>query len=306
MDASKSLFGLGVAAVSYTSLRFLRFVYLYTRPSSVKRYLYGPSPWALVTGASDGIGFGIAQELATNGFNVILHGRNPGKLEKTKIQLEGEFKSVQFRIAVLNASSATSQQIEDLVVSLDSLNLTILVNNVGGGATVQALEKNTAEELDFLINVNARFPAQLTKALLPKLTRPDGPTLIMNIGSLADSGVPYATVYGGSKAFNMAMSTSLAVEIKAEGKNIEVLAIPVGRVTDVAHSKESSSFFTPTARTMAKACVDRIGCGRRVVVGYVGHAMQKFLIDQLPWIVYEMLVVPTMKDRKANDERKKL
>ena len=306
MDASKSLFGLGVAAVSYTSLRFLRFVYLYTRPSSVKRYLYGPSPWALVTGASDGIGFGIAQELATNGFNVILQGRNPGKLEKTKIQLEGEFKSVQFRIAVLNASSATSQQIEDLVVSLDSLNLTILVNNVGGGATVQALEKNTAEELDFLINVNARFPAQLTKALLPKLTRPDGPTLIMNIGSLADSGVPYATVYGGSKAFNMAMSTSLAVEIKAEGKNIEVLAIPVGRVTDVAHSKESSSFFTPTARTMAKACVDRIGCGRRVVVGYVGHAMQKFLIDQLPWIVCEMLVVPTMKDRKANDERKKL
>ena len=306
MDASKPLFGLGVAAVSYNSLRLLRFIYLYNRPSSVKRYLYGPSPWALVTGASDGIGFGIAQELATNGFNVILHGRNPEKLERSKIQLEGEFKSVQFRVAVLNASSATSQQIEDLVASLDSLNLTILVNNVGGGATVQALEKNTAEELDFVINVNARFPTQLTKALLPKLTRPDGPSLIMNIGSLADSGVPYATVYGGSKAFNMAMSTSLAVEIKAEGKNIEVLAIPVGRVTDVSHSKESSSFFTPTARTMAKACVDRVGCGRRVVVGYVGHAMQKFLIDQFPWIVYEMLVVPTMKDRKANEERKKL
>lgn len=306
MDASKSLLGLGVAAVSYTSLRFLRFIYLYARPSSVKRYLYGPSPWALVTGASDGIGLGIAQELATNGFNVILHGRNPEKLERTKIQLEGELKSVQFRVAVLNASSATGQQIEDLAASLDSLNLTILVNNVGGGATVQALEKNTAEELDFLININARFPAQLTKALLPKLTRPDGPTLIMNIGSLADSGVPYATVYGGSKAFNMAMSTSLAVEIKAEGKNIEVLAIPVGRVTDVAHSKEPSSFFTPTARTMAKACVDRVGCGRRVVVGYVGHAMQKFLIDQMPWIVYEMLVVPTMRDRKAEEERKKL
>lgn len=306
MNTSKSLFGLGVAAVSYTSLRFLRFIYLYTRHSSVKRYLYGLSPWALVTGASDGIGLGIAQELATHGFNVILHGRNPEKLERTKIQLEGAFKSVQFRIAVLNASSATSQQIEDLVASLHSLNLTILVNNVGGGATVQALEKNTAEELDFLINVNARFPAQLTKALLPKLTRPDGPTLIMNIGSLADSGVPYATVYGGSKAFNIAMSTSLAVEIKAEGKNIEVLAIPVGRVTDVAHSKEPSSFFTPTARTMGKACVDRVGCGRRVVVGYVGHAMQKFLIDQLPWIVYEMLVVPTMKDRKADEERKKL
>ena len=92
----KSLSGLGVAAVSYTSLKFLRFIYLYTRPSSVERYFYGDSPWALVTGASDGIGFGIAQELATNGLNVILHGRNPEKLERTKIQLEGEFRNVNF------------------------------------------------------------------------------------------------------------------------------------------------------------------------------------------------------------------
>lgn len=306
MDSSKLLYRLGVAIASYTTLRFLRFIYLYTRPSSIKRYLYGESPWALVTGASDGIGFGIAQELATHGFNVILHGRNSEKLERKKIQLQGKYSTVQFRIAVLNASTATSQQMIDFVASIDGLNLTILVNNVGGGAKIQPLECNTAEDLDFLINVNARFPTQLTRALLPKLARPDGPTLIMNIGSIADSGVPYATVYGGSKAFNMAMSSSLAVEVKTERKNIEVLAIPVGRVTDVAHSKEPSSFFTPTARTMARACVDRVGCGRQVVVGYIGHAMQKFVIDLLPSIVFEMLVVPTMKERKEQEERKKL
>ena len=193
-----------------------------------------------------------------------------------------------------------------MVASFDNLNLTILVNNVGGSAIIQPLEKNTAEEFDFLMNINARFPMQLTEALLPKLARPDGPTLIMNIGSLSDQGVPYASVYGGSKAFNMSMSASLAVEIKVEGKDIEVLAIPVGRVTDVAHNKESSSYFTPTSRIMGKACVDRIGCGRRVVVAYVGHAMQKFLIDQLPWVVHEMLLVPTMKDRKKKEERKQV
>ena len=305
MYTSQTLVVLCVATVTRTALRFLRFICLYTRQSSIKLYLYGNEPWALVTGASDGIGLGIAHELAVNGFNIILHGRNPEKLHGAKFQLEGEHKNLQFRAAVLDASSATGQQIEAFVASLQGLNLTVLVNNVGGGAKIQPLEKNTAEDLDFLINVNARFPAQLTKALLPNLARKDGSTLIMNIGSLADSGVPYATVYGGSKAFNMAMSSSLAVEVKAEGKNIEVLAIPVGRVTDVAHSKEPSSFFTPTARTMGKSCVDRVGCGRKVVVGYVGHAMQKFVIDMLPSIVYEMLVVPTMKDRKAAEERKK-
>lgn len=100
--------------------------------------------------------------------------------------------------------------------------------------------------------INARFPMQLTRALLPKVSRPDVPTLIMNLGSLSDQGVPYVTVYGGSKAFNMWKIASLAIEVKIEGKDIEVLAIPVGRVTDVAHNKESSPFFTPTTRVMAK------------------------------------------------------
>ena len=305
MYTSQTLVVLCIAFVTYTALRFLRFVYLYTRPSSIKRYLYGNEPWALVTGASDGIGLGIAHELAVNGFNIILHGRNPEKLQRAQSQLEGEHKDLHFRAAVLDASSATGQQIEALAASFQGLNLTVLVNNVGGGVKIQNLEKNTTEDLDSLINVNARFPAQLTKALLPKLARKDGPTLIMSIGSLADSGVPYATVYGGSKAFNMAMSSSLAMEVKAEGKNIEVLAIPVARVTDVAHSKEPSSFFTPTARVMGKCCVDRVGCGRKVVVGCFGHAMQKFIIDLLPSIVYEILVLPTMKERKAAEERKK-
>lgn len=306
MNTSQTLWGFGIATAAYTTLRCLRFIYLYTQASSIKRYLYGHDPWALVTGASDGIGLGIAHELATKGFNVILHGRNPEKLDRTKNQLEKEHKNVDFRTAILDASSATSQQIDGLVASLDGLNLTVLVNNVGGGVKVQPLEKCTAEEVDFAINVNARFPAQLTRALLPKLSRPEGPTLIMNIGSLADSGVPYATVYGGSKAFNMAMSSSLAVEVKVEAKDIEVLAIPIGRVTDCAHNEEPSSFFTPTARTMARACVDRVGCGRPVVVGYIGHAMQKFLIDLLPVFVFEMLVVPAMKVRKENAEKKQL
>ena len=306
MNTLQLISGLGVATASYIILRFFRFVYLYSRSSSIERYLYGESPWALVTGATDGIGLWIAQELATKGFNVVLHGRNPEKLERTRIRLKEEHRNVQFQTAVLNASSATNQQIDEVVASLDGVNLTVLVNNVGGGAKIQPLEENTAEELDFLINVNARFPAQLTKALMLKLVRPDGPTLILNIGSLADSGVPYATVYGGSKAFNMAMSSSLAVEVKTEGKNIEVLGIPVGRVTDVAHSKEAASFFTPIARTMARACVDRVGCGRQVVVGYVGHAIQKFAIDLLSSVVFETLVVPTMRDRKEKEARKKL
>lgn len=87
---SKVLLPIGAVLTFYLLLKFLRFVYLYTRPSSLKRYHYGHDgspPWALVTGASDGIGLGFAHELAHRGFNVILHARNATKLEGVNSQL---------------------------------------------------------------------------------------------------------------------------------------------------------------------------------------------------------------------------
>lgn len=54
------------------------------------------------------------------------------------------------------------------------------------------------------------------------------------------------------------MSTWLAVEVRVEGGDVEYLAISVGRPTNCTRNEEPSSFFTPTARTMARACVDPV------------------------------------------------
>lgn len=78
--------------------------------------------------------------------------------------------------------------------------------------------------------MNARWPTQLTKALLPLLTD-NSPSLIMNVGSMAGLwGLPYLSVYCASKAFNMLFSDALKQEIAAEGKrkDIEVIGIIVG------------------------------------------------------------------------------
>ena len=125
----------------------------------------------------------------------------------------------------------------------------------------------------------------------------------MNIGSMGDFSVPYATIYGGSKGFNMTWSSSLAMELKSEGKNVEVLAISVGRVTDVSHHKKDASFFTPSARTMARAALQRVGCGKSVVVGYVGHALQKFLVGLLPFSITSRAVTTLMKDVWKQSQR---
>ena len=298
MDPIAFFAGLGAVALSYLTLRFLRFIYLYTRPSTLHRYHYGPEPWALVTGASDGIGLGFAQELAFNNFNILLHGRNPTKLSAAQFGLAQEFPAVQFRLLIADASDPSTAQFEDIVASIQDLNLTVLINNVGGGSVCKPFEDYTADEVDVMMNVNARFPTQLTRALLPSFTRNDGPSLIMNIGSMGTTGVPYAVPYGGAKAFNMSMSASLEVELRVEGKQIEVLAVPVGKVTDVSHRRDAVSFFTPSARTMARAALGRVGCGRGEVVGYVGHAVQKFVFDALPNWARESVLVPVMRGYK--------
>ena len=302
---SQTFATIGFLSMSFLTIRFLRFIHLYARPSSLNRYLHGANAWALVTGASDGIGRAFAQELAQNGFNVVLHGRNLDKLETIKAQLQNQFPKVQFRVLVADASSTSHRQMDELVATLHDIHLAVLINNVGAAIKVAPLVDTTSEEVDAIINTNARFPTQLTKALLPKLTQTNSPSLIMNIGSMGDFCVPYATVYGGSKGFDMTWSSSLAMELASEGKNVEVLAISIGRVTEVSHNKKEASYFTPSARTMARAALQRVGCGKSVVVGYVGHAAQKFLVGLLPSSVTSIAVTSLMKGVWKESQRNK-
>ncbi|KAI4225974.1 MAG: hypothetical protein L6R36_003510 [Xanthoria steineri] len=298
--------GAGIATVVFLFLRFSRFVYLYLRPSSLYQYHYGEGPWALVTGASDGIGKCLATELARHSFNVILHGRNPSKLENVVSTLRHQFPQRQFRTAVLDASSATHRQISDLVSSFDDIHLTVLVNNVAGGQIVQPLTNTSPDQVDFSLNCNARFPAQLTRSLLPRFAGSKDRSLILNIGSAANTFAPYASVYGGSKACNQAMSICLNVEMVAENlaPKIEILCISVAAVTEAAQNKAPVSLFTPAASTMAKAILARVGCGRAVVVGYFWHAVQLAVLGLMPMSVTTSIVAPIMRERWEDEKRK--
>src|SRR4051812_26033277 len=100
---------IGIASTSLLALKTLRFIHIYTRPSSIQRYLYphpitNHPPWALITGSSDGIGKAYAQALASKGFNIILHGRNPVKLETLRQSMQESYPSLDFRVLVLDAS----------------------------------------------------------------------------------------------------------------------------------------------------------------------------------------------------------
>jgi 17beta-estradiol 17-dehydrogenase / very-long-chain 3-oxoacyl-CoA reductase len=265
-------------------------------PSTLGRYLrdyQGEKSWALVTGSSDGIGKGIAHELSSHGFNVVLHGRNAEKLSRVQASLLAEYPKVQVRKVIADAGSFTASAIDDVVANLQDIHLTVLVNNVGGTAAldvdVKTLEEHTAKEVDAVININLRFTTQLTRALLPTLQRNE-PSLIMNIGSISENGMPWLSVYSPTKAYVRAFSKALGLELKANHHTVEVLGIQVGSVQSQQNHSDIS-FFVPSSRVMAQSALARVGCGSANVTGYLPHELQRLFFSITPdWVLDRILI----------------
>jgi 17beta-estradiol 17-dehydrogenase / very-long-chain 3-oxoacyl-CoA reductase len=278
-------------------------------PSTLHRYLrdhQGQKSWALVTGSSDGIGEGFAHELCSHGFNVVLHGRNVEKLSRVKEALLAEYPKVEIRIVIADAGSFTASIIDDIVASLQDINLTVLINNVGGTASLdvdfKTLESHTAKEVDALIGINLRFTTQLTRALLPTLKRSE-PSLILNIGSISDSGMPWLSVYSSTKAYMHAFTRALYFELKAYNHKIEVLGIQTGSVQS-QQNQADTSFFVPSSRVMARSALARVGCGRATATGYFPHSLQGFFFSILPDWAMERIAVAYLKPLAENKSKK--
>lgn len=327
--ASSLLAGLGLIALVSLLYRTYYFLIVFLRPSRLARYLYpnkdGQPAWALVTGASDGMGKQLARELARAGFDVVLHGRNPAKLAGVREELAREFapRGRTFRVLVADAGriactqcQGDNHQEEDVVVdfnaiasALADIHLTILINNAGGNPFRPVYEYTHQKSLDrfiAIINLNAVFPLLLVAKLLPQLLRGGGPALVMNIGSLSDVGTPGLSAYSPCKAFLNSMTVGIGRELALLGPpvDVEVLAIRVGEVCGTVYDQGTPSLFHPTASTMAKACLARVGCGRRLVEGYLPHAVQAALLAMLPEGLQDRAFLGQIKPRWEADAKK--
>jgi short-subunit dehydrogenase len=126
------LLAIGISAILRPFLSVILSLYYSFRRLNLKR-LYG-SGWAIVTGATDGIGFGFCQELAAQGFSVCLISRSGDKLEQKIQELKGEFgDKVEYRAIVADFKESfregffgnIGKQLDDIAQPV------ILVNNVG-------------------------------------------------------------------------------------------------------------------------------------------------------------------------------
>ena len=122
----------GGLVIAKQTLRLSQFLWFYLlRPSSVKKYLHGPAPYAVVTGATDGIGKATAIELFRRGFNLIIHGRNEDKIRKVIAEIKAAGGNGDIRYFVADASKG-GHDFAQLLAPFADLNITLVIHNVGG------------------------------------------------------------------------------------------------------------------------------------------------------------------------------
>jgi 17beta-estradiol 17-dehydrogenase / very-long-chain 3-oxoacyl-CoA reductase len=291
--------------------RFSSFTwYHFLRPYNLSKYKKGGKgePWALVTGASDGIGVGFAEELASQGFNVILHGRNEQKLQGVKARLLSEYPGRKFEILILDAiaDAGNTDKMATALSEFKDLNIKILINNVGGVAGGKPAFRKFREQgpdiIDAWIDINLRFATQFTRQLLPTLIANQS-ALIINIGSgAADAPSPWIAVYSGTKAFNKSWSRSLAVELLDEGHDIDCHAITVGP-TATSRLGLVASMTQPTPRTLARSSLGYAGTGVRDVAAYWGHDYLMYIFSIFPGWYAENFIRTFSKQLIANEQR---
>ncbi|MDX6605204.1 MAG: hypothetical protein QOF23_1713, partial [Solirubrobacterales bacterium] len=147
---------------------------------------------ALVTGATDGLGLGVAKRLAAEGATVHVHGRSPEKLAAAAAAIVGESgnDSVHTHLADLSSLEQVRRLAEEIESDLDRLD--VLVNNAGIGSGLPDLrtrqESADGYELRFAVNYLAGF--LLALRLLP-LMRRSAPARIVNVASIGQAPIDF-------------------------------------------------------------------------------------------------------------------
>ncbi|EME39723.1 hypothetical protein DOTSEDRAFT_180431 [Dothistroma septosporum NZE10] len=278
-------------------------LYIYTKRSRLDIYRHCASgSWALVTGGTDGIGLGFTDAFLACGFNVLVHGRNPEKLERLRSDLQLRYPGLSIETVVADASTPDEafQAVAKKAADLPG-RLTVLVNNVGGQSTKPQHTNlwnmpHAAIESD--MNINARFPTHLTRALMPLLRR-NGPSLIANCGSVGGLfGIPYLAVYTATKAYIHTFTSAIKNEFIAERvANVDIIGFTIGNVISATNKPDASSFFTLSSKACAEGCIAQIGRGKLMAYPSWKHEAQAALIDSMPEFLWRRAVVAEMKKR---------
>lgn len=253
--------------------------------------------YALITGASQGLGKSFAFQLADKGYNLILLAAANDGLEKVSNTITDVFNI----FPVCYEGDLTDQQfLLDVTKEINTkFRVSLLINNAGMGAACSFGEEK-AEFISRMISLNVTALTLLTHQLLPSLTA-NTPAYILNVSSMiAFSPTGFKSVYPASKCYVRHFTTGLSEELK--DKDIHVSALYPGTMRTnrfvcarlEKHNKLVQSGVVPTD-IVAEIALKRMFAGKRhIVVGWSNHLM-RFLMQVIPESIKTALITKAMR-----------
>jgi short-subunit dehydrogenase len=208
-------------------------------------------PWAIVTGASSGIGKEFARQLAANGLNVVLLARRLPLLEALGRQLENEF-GVQYR--AVGVDLAEDDFLETIEAATHDLDVGLLISNAGAGIPGEFLSLERGALLR-IVRLNIIAHLDLAHHFGRRLaTRGRGGMLLVSAMGAAQ-GIPYMANDSGTKAFVLSLGEALHVEFEKLGLHVTVL-LPSPTDTPVLTEFGLDAKAMPMKPMSAQQCVD--------------------------------------------------
>jgi len=208
-----------VALVRFALSVFLTFVDRLRGGSRIARY---KGQWAVVTGASYGIGAQYAKQLASKGLNVVLVARTESKLREVEAEIREKYQGVKTQVYPFDFDLASDADWARLTKTLVDLKPAVLVNNVGVATDMpEPVADTDPKRIDSMIRVNCLTTARMTHRLLPgMLERRAGAIIFLSSGS-GLFPTPLLSVYGATKAFDNHFALSLRGELAGSGVEVQ-------------------------------------------------------------------------------------
>ncbi|XP_071339505.1 17-beta-hydroxysteroid dehydrogenase type 3 [Trachinotus anak] len=284
MDLMELFFiSLGAAVVVYYGVKLLLFSRMLFPnlffPLS-KTFFTSMGEWAVVTGASEGIGREYAFALAEQGMNVII-------MSRTKVTLDQVAKEIVEktgqRVKVIVTDFTQEHIFSEIEDQLKDLNIGVLVNNVGMlPSFIPCKFLNSAElnqTITKVINCNVKTMAKMCKIILPGMEN-RGKGVIVNISSgVACIPFPMYTLYTASKVFVERFSLGLQAEYKDKGIIIQAVA-PFGVSTRMA-SYQQTNLVTLSPEDFVKSSLQYLRAGDKTH-GSIYHIVLGWLLQVIP------------------------
>ncbi len=234
--------------------------------------------FALVTGASSGIGACFARALAARGMNLVLVAKSRSKLEAIKAEIQAKFprrvEVIEQDLSAPGAAERLHSELKDRGILVD-----LLVNNAGFGAQGEFWQLPLARQTEML-RLNIVTLTELTHLLLPAMiARRSGG--IINVSSTAGfQPIPYSSVYAATKAYVTSFSMGLTEEVRASG--VKVLALcPGGTATNFFDAGRFDKISFPGGLQSPEAVVEAglraLDRGRSLVVTRFVNRMMLFV-----------------------------